>query len=116
VISVCVFLFRGMDRQILAAGPFFEADAAGGWLSLPRLGLRFDRADVLGFVEVRAWHTVRYDDGSSSERLGEVSVLVRGPGGEVHRHPVATALRVDVVGRVGRRLAELFQVECRPSR
>ena len=116
IVAGFVAFYEWQNQRMTAPGPFFHADAAGRWLALPRSGVRIDRADILGFTELRAWHTVRDSEGSSSDWLGEVSVLVRGPGEEVGRHLVVTAERADVVSRIGRRLAEVFGVECRRSR
>lgn len=116
IVAGFVAFYEWQNQRMTAPGPFFHADAAGRWLVLPRSGVRIDRADILGFTELRAWHTVRDSEGSSSDWLGEVSVLVRGPGEEVGRHLVVTAERADVVSRIGRRLAEVFGVECRRSR
>jgi hypothetical protein len=102
-----------LNARIAAHGPFFYADVSGRWLRLPRSGVRIDGANITCFLEVRAWHTVKDNEGSNSEWIGELSVLVRGEGGETVRYPVVTAMRADVVGRVGRRLAELYRVDYR---
>src|SRR5262249_42405649 len=82
-------------------------------LALPRSGVHLQHGQIQAFVEVHAWHTVRYDDGPSSEWLAELSVLVRAENGEIARDPVIGCQRTGTVRRLGESLAEFFGVERR---
>jgi hypothetical protein len=112
VILGCVVFVASLNKQIVDHGPFFHADRLGRWLSLPRLDLKINRDRILSLVEIRSIYVMNDVEGSSSERLGEISVLITGRTGEIERYPVVTALRIDVVEKVGQKLAELFQVQC----
>src|SRR5262249_4487240 len=68
---------------------------------------------IQGFVEVHAWYTVRDEEGTSSEWLAELSVLVRTGNGEIARFPVIACQRTGAVRRLGESLAEFFGVERR---
>lgn len=105
-----------LDSQMIAYGPFFHADKNGQWLSLPRSKVRLARSEILGFIEVRANYVVEDQETKSIFRLGELSVLVKGAGGQVVRYPVVTALRRGLVHKIGIQLAGLFQVEYQYSK
>jgi hypothetical protein len=102
-----------MNREQTRRGDFFVLDKVQRTLDLPRQGLHLRDGQIQGFVQVHAWHTERDDEGSSSEWLAELSVLVRAARGEVTRYPVLTCLRTGAVSRLGESLAEFFGVERR---
>src|SRR5262249_13384383 len=91
----------------------FVFDKAQRTLTLPRSGVHLQHDQIQAFVEVHAWHTVRYDDGLSSEWLAELSVLVRTGNGEIARYPVIACQRTGAVRRLGESLAEFLGVERR---
>ena len=62
---------------------------------------------------MHAWHTVRDEEGPSSEWLAELSVLARTGNGEIARYPVIACQRTGAVRRLGESLAEFFGVERR---
>jgi hypothetical protein len=100
-----------MNREQVKRGDFFALDKVQRTLALPRSGLHLQHGQVQGFVEVHAWHTVRYEEGPSSEWLAELSVLVRAGNGEIARYPVIACQRTGAVRRLGESLAEFFGVE-----
>jgi hypothetical protein len=102
-----------MNREQVKRGDFFVLDKVQRTLALPRSGVHLQRGQIQAFVEVHAWHTVRYDDGPSSEWLAELSVLVRAGHGVIARHPVIACQRTGAVHRLGESLAEFFGVERR---
>jgi hypothetical protein len=105
-----------MNRKQTRRGDFFVLDKVQRTLDLPRQGLHLHSGQIRGFVEVHAWHTERDDEGSSSEWLAELSVLVRAGPGEVTRYTVLTCLRTGAVTKLGKSLAEFFGVERRVVR
>jgi hypothetical protein len=102
-----------MNREQVKKGDFFVLDKVQRTLALPRSGLQLQPDQIQGFVEVHAWHTVRDNEGSSSEWLAELTVLVRTASGEVDRYPVIACQRTGAVRRLGKALAEFFGVERR---
>jgi hypothetical protein len=102
-----------MNREQVKRGDFFVLDKVQRTLALPRRGLHLQDGQIQGFVEVHAWHTVRDEEGPSSEWLAELSVLVRAGNGEVARYPVIACQRTGAVRRLGESLAEFFGVERR---
>jgi hypothetical protein len=102
-----------MNREQVKRGDFFVLDKVQRALALPRSGLQLQHGQILGFVEVHAWHTVRDEEGPSSEWLAELSVLVRTGNGEIARYPVIACQRTGAVRRLGESLAGLFGVERR---
>jgi hypothetical protein len=104
-------LFRWLNRQIVAPGDFFIVDKARRILILPRRRLQFQDGDILGFVEVRAWHTEGDRGHRNGEWMGELSVLVRAGSDAIARHPVVTCMRTDTVARLAQTLAGFFGVE-----
>jgi hypothetical protein len=102
-----------MNREQVKRGDFFVLDKVERTLALPRSGLHLQRGQIQGFVEVHAWHTVRYEEGPSSEWLAELSVLVRTGNGETARYPVIACQRTGDVRPLGESLAEFFGVERR---
>jgi hypothetical protein len=105
-----------LNREQVKRGDFFVLDRVQRTLALPRSGLHLQRGQIQGFVEVHAWHTVRYDEGPSSEWLAELSVLVRAGDGKVARYSVIACQRTGVVRGLGKSLAEFFGVERRVLR
>ena len=105
-----------MNREQVKRGAFFVLDKVQRTLALPRSGLRLQHGQIQGFVEVHAWHTIRYEEGPSSEWLAELSVLVRAGNGEIARCPVIACQRTGAVRRLGESLAEFFGVERRVLR
>jgi hypothetical protein len=97
----------------LGRGPFFTLDRAAGTLTLLRTGAVLRPGDVAELVEVRGWHTVRSDDGSSSDRVAELTALARNPDGTLARHSVVVCEHHAPVRRVTAELAAFFGV---PSR
>ena len=102
-----------LNREQVKRGDFFVLDKVQRTLALPRRGLRLQHSQIQGFVEVHAWHTVRYEEGPSSEWLAELSVLVRTGKSEIARYPVVACQRTGAVRRLGESLAEFFSVERR---
>jgi hypothetical protein len=102
-----------MNREQVKRGDFFVLDRIQRTLALPRSGLHLQHGQIQGFVEVHAWHTVRDEEGSSSEWVAELSVLVRTGNGEIARYPVIACQRTGAVRRLGESLAEFFGVERR---
>jgi hypothetical protein len=102
-----------MNREQVKRGDFFVLDKAQRTLALPRSGLHLPHGQIQGFVEVHAWHTVRDEEGPSSEWLAELTVLVRIGNGEIARYPVIACQRTGAVRRLGESLAEFFGVERR---
>jgi hypothetical protein len=102
-----------MNREQVMRGDFFVLDKVQRALALPRSGARLQHGQIQGFVEVHAWHTVRDQEGPSSEWLAELSVLVRAGNGEIARYPVIACQRTGAVRRLGESLAEFFGVERR---
>jgi hypothetical protein len=106
-------LFWWMNREQVKRGDFFLLDKVQRTLALPRTGLHLQHGQIQGFVEVQAWHTIRYEEGPSSEWLAELSVLVHSGSGEFARYPVVACQRTGAVSRLGKSLAEFFGVERR---
>jgi hypothetical protein len=102
-----------MNRAQVKSGDFFILDKVQRTLALPRCRLHLQHGQIQSFIEVRAWHTVRYEEGPSSEWLAELSVLVRTGNGEIVRYPVIACQRTGTVSRLGESLAEFFGVERR---
>jgi hypothetical protein len=102
-----------MNREQVKRGDFFVVDKVQRTLALPRSGLHLQQGQLQGFVEVHAWHTVRCEEGPSSEWLAELSVLVRAGDGEIARYPVIACQRAGAVRRLGASLAAFFGVERR---
>jgi hypothetical protein len=105
-------LVWSMNREQMKRGVFFVLDKVQRTLCLPRSGLLLQQGQIQGFVEVHAWHTVRYEEGPSSEWLAELSVLVC-TNGEIARYSVIACQRTRTVRRLGESLAEFFGVERR---
>jgi hypothetical protein len=102
-----------MNQEQVKRGDFFVLEKVQRTLALPRRGLHLQHGPIQGFVEVHAWHTVRDEEGWSSEWLAELSVLVRTGNGEIARYPVIACQRTGAVRRLGELLAEFFGVERR---
>jgi hypothetical protein len=102
-----------MNQKQVERGDFFVLDKVQRTLALPRSGVHLQHGQIQGFVEVHVWHTVRYEEGPSSEWLAELSVLVRAGDGEIARYPVIACQRTGAVRRLGESLAEFFGVERR---
>jgi hypothetical protein len=102
-----------LNREHAKRGDFFVLDKVQRMLALPRNGLHLHYGQIQGFVEVHAWHTVTDEEGSSSEWLAELSVLVCTGNGKIARYPVIACQRTGAVRRLGESLAEFFGVECR---
>jgi hypothetical protein len=102
-----------MNREQVKRGDFFVLDKVQRSLALPRSGVHLLHGQIRGFVEVHAWHTVRDEEGSSSEWLAELSVLARTGNGEIVRYPVIACQRTGAVRRLGESLAQFFGVERR---
>ncbi len=102
-----------MNHEQVKHGDFFVLDKVQRTLALPRSGLILQPGQIQGFVEVHAWHTIRYEEGPSLEWLAELSVLVRAGNGEIARYPVIACQRTGDVRRLGEALAEFFGVERR---
>jgi hypothetical protein len=100
-----------MNQEQLKRGDFFVLDKVQRSLALPRSGVRLSQGQIHGFVEVHAWHTVRDEEGPSSEWLAELSVLARTVNGEIARYPVIACQRTGTVHRLGGTLAEFFGAE-----
>jgi hypothetical protein len=109
--ATLIGLFWWMNREQMKKGDFFVLDKVRRTLSLPRSGLHLEHNQIQGFVEVHAWHTVRYEEGPSSEWLAELSVLARTADSETARYPVIACQRTGAVRRLGKLLAEFFGVE-----
>ena len=105
-----------MNQEQLKRGDFFVLDKAQRTLVLPRRDLHLQHGQIQGFAEVRAWHTVRDEEGPSSEWLAELTVLVRFGNGEIGRYPVIACQRTGAVRRLGESLAQFFGVERRALR
>src|SRR5262245_40305456 len=93
-----------MNREQVKRGDFFVLDKVQRTLTLPRNGLQLQNGQILGFVQVYAWHTKRDEEGPFSEWLAELSVLVSTERGEVARYPVVACLRTGAVHRLGESL------------
>lgn len=104
------FGFQMLNRQGIRADRFFVIDRAGCTLTLPRVGVTLRRGDVTEVVEVHCWHRVRDAEGSSATFLREVSVLARGPGGQLSRYAVVVAGHSKPVGQVAVALSSTFAV------
>jgi hypothetical protein len=102
-----------MNREQLKRGDFFVLDKVQRSLALPRSGVHLPHGQIGGFVEVHAWHTVRDEEGSSSEWLVELSVLAHTGNGEIARYPVIACQRTGAVRKLGESLAQFFGVERR---
>jgi hypothetical protein len=102
-----------MNRGQVKRGDFFVLDKVQRSLALPRSGVRLPQGQIRAFVEVRAWHTVRDEEGPSGEWLAGLSVLARTGNGETDRYPVIACQRTGAVRRLGEMLAEFFGVERR---
>jgi hypothetical protein len=102
-----------MNWEQLKRGDFFVLDKVQRSLALPRLRAHLPHGQIRGFVEVHAWHTVRDEEGSSSEWLAELSVLARTGNGEIARYPVIACQHTGSVRRLGESLARFFGVERR---
>src|SRR5712692_1538701 len=102
-----------MNQEEVKRGDFFVLDKVQRTLALPRSGLHLQPGQIQAFVEVHAWHTVRDEEGSSSEWLAELSVLVPTGNGEIARYPVIACQRTGAVRRLCESLAEFFGVERR---
>jgi hypothetical protein len=102
-----------MNREQVKRGDFFVLDKVQRTLALPRRGFHLQHGQIQGFVEVHAWHTVRDEEGPSSEWLAELSVLARSGNGELARYPLIACQRTGIVRRLGESLAEFFGVERR---
>jgi hypothetical protein len=111
--ATIIALVAWMNRQTLAKGAFFVLDRDRRMLILPRQGIQIPDSQILGFVEVHAWHTVWDGAESGSEWLAELSVLVRTDRGEVARYPVLTCLHTRALTRLAGTLAEFFGVKRR---
>jgi hypothetical protein len=105
--------FWWKNRQIVSKGTFFVLDKDHRILTLPRLGLEVQASEVLGFVEVHAWHTVWDKEGPACDWLAELSVLVSIAPGEVARYPAITCMRTGKIGRLAAVLADFFGVDRR---
>ena len=102
-----------MNREQVKRGDFFVLDKIQRTLALPRSGVHLPHGQIRGFVEVHAWHTVRDEEGPSSEWLAELSVRVRAGNGDIARYPVIACQRTGAVRRLGESLAQFFGVERR---
>ena len=102
-----------MNREQVKRGDFFVLDKVQRSLALPRSGVHLPHGQIRGFVEVHGWHTIRNEEGPSSEWLAELSVLVRTGNGAIARYPVIACQRTGAVRRLGGSLAEFFGVERR---
>lgn len=112
-VVVCRVIFGLILDAPLTRGPFFALDRAAGTLTLLRTGVVLRPGDVAELVEVRATHTVRHDDGSSSERLAELTALARDPDGTLTRHSVVVSGCHPGVRRATAELADFFGVPVR---
>jgi hypothetical protein len=102
-----------MNREQVKRGDFFVLDKVQRSLALPRSRVHLSHGQIHGFVEVHAWHTVRDEEGPSSEWLAELSVLARAGNGDIARYPVIACQRTHAVRRLGESLPEFFGVERR---
>ena len=102
-----------MNREQVKRGDFFVLDKVQRSLALPRSGVHLPHGQIGGFVEVHGWHTIRNEEGPSSEWLAELSVLARTADSETARYPVIACQRTGAVRRLGESLAGLFGVERR---
>ncbi len=106
--------FRWMNQEQVSKGDFFILDKDRKILTLPRRGIQVRDGQVRGFVVVNAWHTVWLDRReSSSEWLGELSVLASTDHDKIARYPVITCMRIRAVTRIALALADFFGVERR---
>jgi hypothetical protein len=101
------------NREQVKRGDFFVLDKVQRSLALPRSRVHLPCGQIRGFVEVHAWHTVRDEEGSSSEWLAELSVRASIGNGEIVRYPVIACQRTGAVRRLAESLAQFFGVERR---
>jgi hypothetical protein len=105
-------MFLGLaEREVLLKGVFVRLDRPARVLHLARLGIDLPEGEVISFILVRATIVERDDEGSSYERLFELSVLARKDSNEIIRHPVVTCMHRASATRVGRVLADFFHVD-----
>jgi hypothetical protein len=100
-----------MEWGVIRQGEFARLDRRARHLHLSRIGIDLDEEDVLGFVVVSATIVERDDEGSSYERLFELSVLVKDDPNESLRFPVVTCMHRAAITRVACVLADYFHVD-----
>jgi hypothetical protein len=108
-----IVLVWWLNREQVKRVDFFVLDKVQRSLALPRSRVHLPHGQICGFVEVHAWHTVRDEEGRSSEWLAELSVLARTRNGAIARYPVIACQRTGAVRRLGESLARFFGVERR---
>jgi hypothetical protein len=95
---------------------FFVLDKLRRTITLPRRSLQIEASQVVEFIEVHAWHVVASSEGSSRERLTELSVVVRADSGKITPYPLVTSLHGRAVHKIGGTLAGFFLVELRVAK
>jgi hypothetical protein len=102
------WFFRWLNSKQLAHGPHCVLDRVNRTLTLPRAGRTIAAGEVLGFVQFHGWHTTTDDEGTDSDWMAELTVLVAEESGEVGRLPVVGSMRSKVVNQLGKDLAAFF--------
>lgn len=107
VSGACLY---AINRVEVSRGDFFLLDKRLRVLTLSRVGCSYQASEIVGFVEVHAWHAEAHSEGTSHTWLGELTVLVRGEEGQVVRQPVVTSQQIGGVSRLAQKLADFFSV------
>jgi hypothetical protein len=101
------------NRAEAKRGEFFVLDKLRRTITLPRNGQQIEESQIQEFTEVHAWHVHANCNGSSRERLCELSVVIRTESPETATLPLVTSLHARAVHKIGRKLAAFYAVELR---
>jgi hypothetical protein len=102
------WFFRWHSSKELAHGPHCVLDRVHRTLILPRVGRTIAAGEILGFVQFHGNHTITDDEGTDSEWMAELTVLVAEESGEINRLPVVSSEHTKVVDQVGETVAAFF--------
>src|SRR5262249_50930116 len=107
------WVFWRFKRCAEAKEVFVFLDRERRTLSLPRLGLILEDGEILRFIEVRGWCIERDRWGSEASWAREVSVVWRRKNGQLARSSVLISDGSRHVTRIGKVLAQFFDVDYR---